>query len=189
MEASYYAIARQFVSLDDNCLEHPTIVAVLLGGSSIYRGRDEGGRADWDGAIIVSKKLDIVQLVNEQRQRSNLMHILGIVEEEHPDLRVPDESSPHWNHFDCVRFAGFDRLQAKRSVKILSLDYFSEAKSSIHILSYKDKRVFEAFKPPGTRFYRVQQATRLEGGLYILHDQWVYTTPPSLCGHQNREAG
>lgn len=115
------------------------------------------------------------------------MEILGIVREECPELRVPDPSSSRWDQFDAVRFAGFDRLAIKRSVKILSLDYFSGPKTSLNILSFKDKRIFEASGPRGTRFYRVQQATRLENGLFILHDQWVYATPATVCVH-GREA-
>lgn len=180
VHARYYDTGRQFISLDHRP-NVPNIIAVLLGGSSIYRGRDECRGSDWDGAIVVSTKLEIVRLVNEQR--SSLMAMLGIVQEECPELRVPDESSPDWDHFDCIRIAGFDRLQTKRSVKILSLDYFSEPRNSLRVLSFKDKRIFEAYRPPATRFYRVQQATRLEGGLFVLHDQWVYTAP-FTCVHE-----
>ncbi len=179
----YHDIGREFIRLHRHP-DHPTIKAVLLGGSSIYSvrdGRDERYGSDWDGAIVVSTKLAIFHLVNEQRR--SLMEMLGIVREECPELRVPDPSSLRWDQFDAVRFAGFDRLEIKRSVKILSLDYFSEPKTSLHILSFKDKRVFEGFRPPGTRFYHLQQASRLEDGLVILHDQWVYAAPATVCVH------
>ena len=183
LHSIFHEIGRQFINLHRHP-DHQTIKAVLLGGSSIYamgEGRDESCRSDWDGAIIVSTKLAIYHLVNGQRL--SLMEMLGIVREEYPELRVPDPSSPRWDQFDAVRFAGFDRFEVKRSVKILSLDYFSKPKAVFQILSFKDKRVFEAFRPPGTKFYLIQQASRLEDGLVILHDQWVYAAPATVCVH------
>ena len=183
LRSIYYDTGKQFISLH-RLPDRPTIKAVLLGGSSVYsvgEGRDERHGSDWDGAIIVSTKLAILHLVNEQRR--SLMDMLGILREEYPELRVPGPASSRWNQFDAVRFAGFDRFQIKRSVKILSLDYFSRPETSLHILSFKDKRVFEAFKPPSTRFYLVQQASRLKDGLVILHDQWVYAAPATVCAH------
>ena len=179
----FYDTGRQSINLH-RLPEHPTIEAVLLGDSSIYlvgEARHKRYGSDWDGAIIVSTKLAILHLVNDQRR--SLMEMLGIVREEYPELRVPDPASSHWNQFDAVRFAGFDQFDIKRSVKILSLDYFSEPKASLHILSFKDKRVFETLRPPGTRFYLVQRASRLEDGLVILHDQWVYAAPATACVH------
>lgn len=73
----YHDIGRQFICLDGNPIPQ-TIRAVLLGGSSIYSveyGRDEHRGSDWDGAIVVSTKLAILQLVNDQR--SSLMAMLG----------------------------------------------------------------------------------------------------------------
>ena len=179
----YHDIGKQFIRLDRH-LDCSAIKAVLLGGSSIYSlgdAQEERNRRDWDGAIVVSTKLAIFHLVNEQRR--SLMEMLGIVREECPGLRVPEPSSARWDQFDAVRFAGFDRLENKRSVKILSVEYFSKPKISLHILSSKDRRVFEAFRPPGTRFYRVQQASRLEDGLVIRHDQWIHATPATVCIH------
>ena len=103
----YHDIGRQFISLEHRP-DHPKIIAVLLGGSSIYQKRNECCENDWDGAIIVPEKLDIVQLVNDQR--SSMMEMLGIMQAECPEFKVPNESSPHWTQFDCVRFAGFDKL-------------------------------------------------------------------------------
>ena len=183
LHSIFHETGRQFISLH-RLPDHPTIKAVLLGGSSICsagEARDEKYGRDWDGAIIVPTKLAILYLVNEQRR--SLIEIFGIVREEHPEFMVPDSSSSRWDQFDAVRFAGFDRLEIRRSVKILSLDYFSKPKVSLNILSFKDKRVFEAFRPPGTKFYRVQQASRLEDGLVILHDQWVYAAPATVCVH------
>ena len=109
--------------------------------------------------------------------------MLGIVREEYPELRVPDSASSRWNQFDAVRFAGFDQFDIKWSVKILNLDYFSKPKASLHILSFQDKRVFETFRPPGTRLHLVQQASRLENGLVIRDDPWVYEAPAAVCVH------
>ena len=179
----YHDVGRQFIRLGCH-VDFSAIKAVLLGGSSIYSAedaREKRNGSDWDGAIIVSTQLAIFHLVNEQRQ--SLMEMLGIVREECPGLRVPEPSSARWNQFDAVRFAGFDQRENKRSVKILSLDCFSNPKVSLDILSFKDRRVFEAYRPPDTRFYRLQQASRLEDGLVILHDQWVYAAPATVCIH------
>ena len=179
----YHDVGRKFIRLD----RHPdpsAIKAVLLGGSSIYSlgdAREERGGRDWDGAIIVSTKQAIFHLVNEQRR--SLMEMLSIVREECPGLRVPDPLSPRWDQFDAVRFAGFDRLENKRSVKIMSLEYFTKPKTSLHILSFKDKRIFKTFRLPDTSFYLLQQASRLEDELVILHDQWIYAAPPKVCVH------
>ena len=183
LPSAYHDVGRQFIRLD-RLVDCPAITAVLLGGSSIYSAgdaREERNGSDWDGAIIVSTKLAIFHLVNEKRR--SLMEMLGIVREECPELRVPEPSSTRWDRFDAVRFAGFDQLENKRSVKILSLDYFSKPKVSLDILSFKDRRVFEAFRPPNIRFYRLQQASRLEDGLVILHDQWIYAAPATVCVH------
>ena len=94
LHSIFHDIGRQFISLHRHP-DHPTIKAVLLGGSSIYavgEGRDERCQSDWDGAILVSTKLAILHLVN--KQRLSLMEMLGIVREEYPELRVPDPSSP-----------------------------------------------------------------------------------------------
>ena len=34
-------------------------------------------------------------------------------------------------------------------------------------------------------YYRIHQATRLEDGLCILHDQWIFKPDPSFCVHGN----
>lgn len=62
-------------------------------------------------------------------------------------------------------------LVSNALLKILSLDYFAAPRNSLHILSFKDKRVFEAVRPPGIRFYRIQQKTRLEDDLLVLHNR------------------
>lgn len=127
--------------------------------------------------------LDIVQLVIDQR--SSLIETLGIMQEKCPEIRVPDESSPHWTHSVCVRFAGFDKLQTKRFVEILNLDYFSQPKNSIRILSFKDERILEACTPPAARYCRMRQARRLENEQLFLQDQWFCTEPIS---HEQNES-
>lgn len=34
-------------------------------------------------------------------------------------------------------------------------------------------------------YYRIHQATRLEDGFCILHDQWIFKPDPSFCVHWN----
>ena len=183
LPSAYHDVGSQFIHLDHQP-DPSAVKAALLGGSSIYSlgdARDQRGERDWDGAIIVSTKQAIFQLVNHQRR--SLMEMLSIVREEYPGLRVPDPLSPRWDQFDAVRFAGFDRLGDKRSVKILTLEYFTKPMTSLHILSFKDKRIFKTFRLPDTRFYLLQQASQLEDEMVILHDQWIYTAPPKACVH------
>ena len=108
-----------------------------------------------------------------------------ITRDECPHVRVPDPSSENWDNFDAVRFVGFTKSGTRKSVKILSWEYFSGQKTSLNILSFKDKRVFEGSLPQATLYYRIHQATRLEDGLYILHDQWIFDSDPSVCVHEN----
>ena len=84
---------QQFL-LRERCGHESTAVAALLGGSRIYR--DSGKKcpqhsSDWDGALLLATKLDIVALVNEHRQ--TLVEMFDITREECPRLRVPDQSS------------------------------------------------------------------------------------------------
>ncbi|KAH9907922.1 hypothetical protein F4778DRAFT_453847 [Xylariomycetidae sp. FL2044] len=158
----------------------PEIAAVILGGSRLYKEAAQvAPDSDWDGIVIVHDKHDILTLVNEKR--GSLLSLLDLEKEEEyagPSLRVPEPSSPLWSEFDAVRISGFDRRGAKRSVKILSLDYFSQGKTSLDILSYKDRRVFERIRPGGMS-YLVQQVTTLPNQMRIIHDQWVFEAPLS----------
>lgn len=183
LRSMYQGIGGQFFYLD-HLPGHPTIVAVLLGGSSIYSavtGRHEQKDSDQDGAVIVDTKLSIFHLINEQRQ--SLMATLGIVREEFPGFNVPSPLSNRWEQFDAVRFAGFDRLGIKRSIKILSFEYFLEPKIAFNILSIKDKRVFVAQRSLAKRSDLIQQLSQIEDELFILHDQWVYAAPATVCEH------
>ena len=111
------------------------------------------------------------------------MELLGTVRQECPDLKISTPSSLHWAQFDAVRVAGYDELGTKRSVKILSLDDSTNPNNSLPILSFKDKRIFEAFRPPDSKFYRIQQATRFVDGLFLLHDQLLFASPTKVCIH------
>lgn len=163
------------------------IIAALLGGSSVYRpteGDSHQRSRDWGGALIVARKIGIFILVNEHR--SSLMAMLDIEHEEHPSFQVPSPTVARWNDFDAVRFAGFTNAGKKKSVKILSMDSFSSpADNTLNILSFKDKRVFDSSTPQGNIYHRVHQASRIEDGLCILHDQLIFKAETSLCAHGN----
>ena len=161
------------------------IIAVLLGGSSAYRpaeGDSHQRLRDWDGALIVARKNNIFTLVNEHRV--SLMAMLDIEHEEHPSFQVPSPTIPRWNDFDAVRFAGFTNAGKKKSVKILSMEYFSSwTTDTLNILSFKDKRVFDSSTPQGNIYHRVHQASRIEDGLCILHDQLIFNAETTICAH------
>ena len=163
------------------------IIAALLGGSNVYRpaeGDSHHRSKDWDGALIVARKIDIFTLVNEHK--SALMAMLDIEREEHPSYQVPSPTIARWNDFDAVRFAGFTKAGEKKSVKILSMESFSSpTKTTLNILSFKDKRVFDSSTPQGNIYHRVQQASRIEDGLCILHDQLIFKAGTSFCAHGN----
>lgn len=176
-------LLRQFVALEWPIRE-PDILGILLGGSVVYRhiwNGDLSGASDWDGAIFMATKLDIFELVNNNRQR--LVNMFAIAQEECPTFYVPSPSSEAWPDFDAVRFVGYTPFGLRKSIKILSMEYFSGSRTSLNILSFKDRRVFERLSSDGSRSYRVHQATRLEDGLHILHDQWVFRADPSYCAH------
>ena len=185
MDTFYQDRGEQFLRREC-CRYEPTIVAALLGGSQIYHnpGSDYPQRSsDWDGALLLATKLDIAALVNKHRQ--TLLGIFDIAQEECPHLRVPDPSSENWDSFDAVRFVGFTKSGTRKSVKILSWECFSAPKTALNILSFKDTRVFEGSLSQATMNYRVHQATRLEDGLFILHDQWIFKPDPNVCVHGN----
>jgi len=177
----FLQIGKAFVDLN-RVSALPAIVAIFFGGSNVYSGKgNPKNHVDWDGIIIVRTKLDIFTLVNQRRQ--DLLALLRIAREETPEFSVPEPSSPFWDQFDALRFAGFSETRSKRSVKILSLEYFGGPKTTLNILSYKDKRIYPADNFGTARISRVQQATRLPSGLLILHDQLVYQSPPAACVH------
>ena len=123
-----------------------SLVAALLGRSQLYNASDSNEMrhmSDWDGALCVATKLDIVVLVNEYRHL--LMDLLDLKHEEYPPLYVPGPLSPQWHNFHAVRFAGYTETGAKKSAKILSQDYFMGNETLLNILSFKDRRVYESF--------------------------------------------
>jgi len=151
---------------------------ILLGGSMAYsHPRRTTDAKDWDGAVIVSKKTEIVKLINENR--AALCRMLSIVQEECPNLVVPDQTNPLWAEFDGVRLVGWTADNIKKGVKILSLEYFLKDARSLNILSFKDKRVFSSHSLGcPTAYTIIQQATRVTKNLVILHEQTVYTGKP-----------
>ena len=175
--------ARERFFHGEHCPRNLSIIAVLLGGSIIYRGEENEYRytSDWDGVLIVASKLEIFTLVN--KHRLTLLNMFDIACEEHPRLSVPDPSSEEWDYFDAVRFAGFTRTGTKKSVKILSQEYFAGSRTSLNILSFKDKRIYEGYESNGTTYYRIHQASRPQDGLCILHDQWIFKAKSSYCTH------
>ena len=173
---------KQHQSLYEDLAGKVSLVAALLGGSQLYHASDSK-ESDWDGALFVAKKSDIFVLVNEYRHL--LMELLDVKDEECLHLRVPGPSSRGWDKFHAVRFAGFTEKGAKRSVKILSQEYFMGNETVLNILSFKDRRVHESFPLRSKSFYRIQQATCLESDLCILHDQWIFQAQTSFCMHGN----
>ncbi|OTA90191.1 hypothetical protein M434DRAFT_14132 [Hypoxylon sp. CO27-5] len=179
------------VAQDEILSRHPEILAIFLDISQFYRengapspplqSNQEPQRRprNWNSAIVVKTKDDIFTLVNEHRK--DLMDIIGVVREQctETEFQVPSASSQLWPEFNAVRFAGYDQSSAKRSATILSLDYFSQSKTSLNILSYEDKRIYKVIQSgprSPTITYQIQQATLLPNQLYILHDQWVFQT-------------
>ncbi|OTB01260.1 hypothetical protein M426DRAFT_14699 [Hypoxylon sp. CI-4A] len=171
---------RRFLSLD-TVSSDILIVACLIGGSRAYTSLDKPG-SDWDGAIVVPTKVDINTLINHRRH--DLKNVLGISEEEYPDLTVPEPTSPIWQSIDAVRFAGYDTNGEKRAAKIISMEYFQTQNTSLNILSHKDKRVFNTSGPP--RAVLLQQATQISNDMVILHGQLVFSGSSEECIHGNR---
>lgn len=144
------------------------IVAILVGGSVAYRYEELGeinAAKDWDGIILVREKVHITNLVNHARHY--LCQMLSIVQEESQFLRTPKPTDPQWPNFDGVRFVGRTANGTKKGVKILSLEYFALSKTSLNILSFKDRRTYDSANPAS----RIQQVTSLDNNHVILHDQ------------------
>jgi hypothetical protein len=142
---------------------------------------------DWDGIMFVEKKIDIANLLNNCRHK--LFEMFDITREEFPALRVPEASSRTWSSFDAVRFVGFTRDATRKSIKIMSMEYWEESRTSLNVLSFKDRRLFESYSSEGSLQYRIQQATRLGNDLIILHDEWIFRADQNFCLHGNDKAG
>ncbi|KAI1473164.1 uncharacterized protein F4812DRAFT_411816 [Daldinia caldariorum] len=167
----------------DIWLRSPEILAVYVGGSMLYLDETAifAGTHPlyWNIAIIVNTKLDILKLVNKNRQ--HLLGVAGIVRQECPEelFQVPCPDSEYWSEVDAVRFAGSDKFGFTRSVVILSLEYFGQSSprarspTALNIYSYEDKRVYKSNRP-GRVECQVLQACSLPNGFVILYDQWLY---------------
>ncbi len=177
---------KEFVDLE-RVSTLPAIITIFFGGSNLYSANAARNRhSDWDGIIVVRTKLDLFTLVNHRRLE--LLALLHIATEEMPELQVPEPISPFWGQFDAVRISGFTETHSKRSVKLLSLEYFWSGKTSLDILSFKDRRIYSADSPGHSMVFRIQQATRLPSGLLILHDQLVYQSRATDCVHGHKRS-
>ncbi|KAI0459978.1 hypothetical protein F5B21DRAFT_523865 [Xylaria acuta] len=178
------AYKASFLKIDPSSI--PEIVCVFIGGSRLYSPEQSGSsldshRSDYDGIIVVKSKLDIYYLVSGKQRRQHLLDIIGIKIEERADPYVPEPDSPLYPEFDGICISGYDgpngSVSTKRSVKILSLECFSGNKTSLNLVSYKDKRVYNGINLGNElSMKRLQQVTTLDQSV-VLHDQWLYCTP------------
>ena len=163
------------------------IAGLLVGGSTVYQQIEHGTvdqARDWDSVLVVKSKTDIHKLINTPEERSKLKSVLEIDIEEFTSLGCPGPESPYWGLFDAVRFAGYTRDGVKKSVKILSEEHFSDPDAQgDNILSFKDRRIYEFASADGSTKWRIQQATRVDKHVAILHDDWVYYGKQELCEH------
>lgn len=169
-------------------------VGILLGGSVLYKHNELNtldAVNDWDGLILVERKVDIVNLLN--KYRSKLCALFDISVEEYPNFRVPEiNDTIRFESFDGVRFAGTSSQNIKKSFKILSVEHLVkifaqyDRSGSINILSCKDGRV--AGSPTLNKRYRrrIRQATRLDENLFILHDMDIFLS--ERCNRHGRWA-
>lgn len=159
------------------------IVGILFGGSMLYNNdlHKEDTSKDWDGIILVKQKSDITDLVNKHRRE--LCDLLYIKYEEYPDLVIPSADSPIYQSFDAVRFVGRTENHVKKGAKIISVEHFDNILKHntpcfINLLSFKEVRYTESPNPKGIVRNQIQQATRLNENLLILHDMDFYLTDP-----------
>ncbi|KAG7005780.1 hypothetical protein G7Y79_00018g045870 [Physcia stellaris] len=169
------------------CGSNLDITGLLVGGSIVYQHIEHGTTdqaRDWDGVMVVKSKADILELINISEKRSKLLSVVGIDVEEFSGLVCPSPSSPYWELFDGVRVSGHSRDGVKISVRILSEEHFRDPKAhGDNILSFKDRRIYEFASADGSTRWRVQQATRVDKHLAILHDDWAYLGNEELCEH------
>lgn len=187
MDSLGYAISQRFLSLKDNCLDELGVIALVFSGSTLYHHAENGTlnhASDFDMALFVNSKDDIGSLLGSKRHL--LMRVLCIVREEEPPLQLPIDTCPSYEQLDGVRFAGHDAAGLKRSVKILSLEYFRSSSRCINLLSRKDRRVYSGFTLDGFEADRFQQATKLDGGLVLLHDPWLFEKNGMQSPHDKR---
>ncbi|KAI1199609.1 hypothetical protein F5X97DRAFT_341573 [Nemania serpens] len=169
-----------FLQGTPSCL--PRVACVYIGGSRLYSQKhlessQDNQQSHYEGIVVLKTKHDVYSLIADRRERQCLLGLVGIEHEEHVKLVIPAPSSPLYSEFDAIQVSGHDGDYIKRSVTILSLEYFSQRKTSLDILSYRDRRVYESVcvgDAPSVK--KIVQATSLDT-LMILHDQWVYSSP------------
>ncbi|KAI1153501.1 hypothetical protein F4825DRAFT_474195 [Nemania diffusa] len=166
--------------LQGNPSSLPEVVCVFIGGSRLYKPQKPGSPqndqpSDYDGIVVVKKKCDMYSLTSDRLHRQCLLNLIGIERENEVDLHVPSPNSALFSECDCVRVSGYDKDNVKRSVSVLSLEYFSSGRTSLNRLSHKDRRVYTIHPlGNGPSITTLDQATTLDTGV-ILHTQWVYT--------------
>ncbi|KAI1324563.1 hypothetical protein F5Y16DRAFT_411939 [Xylariaceae sp. FL0255] len=168
---------RSFLRTDLSALGE--ILAVFLGGSRLYKQQahtlhGSESTSDYDGILVVPTKKEIHSLLTTRDRRQTLAEVVGIEQAELADLEVPCPSSKLWSEFDAIGFAGRGADGDERSVKLLNLADILR-KETINLLTFKDRRVFDAVSPGRSRTL-INQTTILPNGLKIQHDQWVYAT-------------
>ncbi len=156
----------------------PAVVCVFIGGSRLYSQEQPESpqnprQSDYDGIVVLKSKHEMCSLIADKRERQRLLNMIGVEREEQANLSIPPSSSPLYHEFDAIRISGYDGANIKRAVKLLSLEYFSQGKTSLNILSSKDRRVFIDDNGPSVT---LRQATTLDESVVISHDQWVYTS-------------
>ncbi|KAJ5800684.1 uncharacterized protein N7518_002752 [Penicillium psychrosexuale] len=164
-------ISDHFLHYDEFLADQLDILAIVFSGSAVYYHAERSTldqARDFDGAILVKGRGDIATLLNDKRPL--LKRLLAMQREEHPSW---DLSADSLQSVDGVRFAGWTSNDVKLSYKILSLESFSTSPGVTHLLSRKDRRVYEGYTSEGWPTLRVQQATKIKNHTVVLHDNWV----------------
>ncbi|KAI1131196.1 hypothetical protein F5Y10DRAFT_287424 [Nemania abortiva] len=165
--------------LKTNPASIPEIACVFIGGSRLYNPRphnspQNASRSDYDGIIVCRSKYDMYVLVSDIRRREVLLNLLGI-EREESRFEIPPPASPLYAEYDGVRVTGYDGDNIKRSTKVVSLEAFFDGRTSLNILSSKDRRIYDN---PGMDYARsvtkLSQSTTFDDFI-ISHGQMVYT--------------
>ncbi|KAI0106486.1 hypothetical protein GGR51DRAFT_571425 [Nemania sp. FL0031] len=157
----------------------PEIVCIFIGGSRLYNPQppalQKKSQSDYDCVVVCRSKLDLYSLLSDSRRRQSLLNLLGIEREDGAKFQIPSPAVPLYAEFDGVRVAGYDGANIKRSCKVLSVECFYNGRTSLNILSSKERRIYNNF---GTKYARsmttLSQATTFDD-FVILHDQWLYT--------------
>lgn len=182
---NYSIHLSKFMTINPSQIENFNICAILLGGSTVYRHNELGtlnAANDWDGVIIVQRKLDIVKLINQHRQE--LCNMLNIKIEEYAALRLPEPVDSLFPTFDGVRFVGWtEEGFVKKGVKILSFEHLNkilmeDEPCRLNIISFKDVRMTRDHLKNGKTYFNIKQATCIDENLLILHESDICTARP-----------